>query len=178
MNDFICEKVIGKGGFSKVFLVRKKLSGLMYAMKVLDKGMLTDQRKLKQIENERKIMNITDHPFIVKLYWAFQTNTTMNFVMDLCVGGELFYRLKKEKRLMEERAKYYFIELLLAFEYLHSKNIVYRDLKPENVLIDIDGHVKIADFGLSKVVKNQRTNSFCGSPEYMSPEMLKGEGHD
>lgn len=83
MNDFILEKVIGKGGFSKVFLVRKKSSGLMYAMKVLDKAMLTDQRKLKQIENERRIMNLIDHPFIVKLYWAFQTNTTLNFVMDL-----------------------------------------------------------------------------------------------
>lgn len=89
--------VIGKGGFSKVFLVRKKSSGLMYAMKVLDKNMLTDQRKLKQIENERKIMNLINHPFIVKLYWAFQTNTTLNFVMDFCVGGELFYRLKQEK---------------------------------------------------------------------------------
>ena len=75
--------VIGKGGFSKVFLVRKKSSGLMYAMKVLDKTLLTDQRKLKQIENERRIMNLIDHPFIVRLYWAFQTNTTLNFVMDL-----------------------------------------------------------------------------------------------
>ena len=150
----------------------------MYAMKVLDKAMLTDQRKLKQIENERRIMNLIDHPFIVKLYWAFQTNTTLNFVMDLWVGGELFYRLKKEKRLPEEHAKFYLIELLLAFEYLHNKNIVYRDLKPENVLIDVDGHVKLADFGLSKEIKNRNTNSFWGSPEYMSPEMLRGDGHD
>jgi hypothetical protein len=83
LSDFILEKVIGKGGFSKVFLVRKKSSGLMYAMKVLDKATLTDSRKLKQIENERKIMSVTEHPFIVKLYWAFQTTTTLNFVMDL-----------------------------------------------------------------------------------------------
>lgn len=122
----------------------------MYAMKVLDKNLLNDSRKVKQIENERKIMDLTSHPFIVKLYWAFQTNTTLNFVMDLWVGGELFYRLKTEKRLIEKRAKFYFIELLLAFEYLHGIGIVYRDLKPENVLIDIDGHVKLADFGLSK----------------------------
>lgn len=147
-------------------------------MKVLDKSLLTDQRKLKQIENERLIMNLTNHPFIVKLYWAFQTNTTLNFVMDLCVGGELFYRLKQAKRLNEKEAKFYMVELLLAFEFLHSKNIVYRDLKPENVLIDIDGHIKLADFGLSKVIKNKHSSSFCGSPEYMSPEMLRGETHD
>ncbi|CAI2384367.1 unnamed protein product [Moneuplotes crassus] len=178
LNDFILEKVIGKGGFSKVFLVRKKSSGFMYAMKVLDKNMATDQRKLKQIENERKIMQITNHPFIVKLYWAFQTYTTLNFVMDLCVGGELFYQLKLHRRLDEFKAKFYIIELILAFEYLHSKNIVYRDLKPENVLIDIDGHIKLADFGLSKQLKTSHSRSFCGSPEYMSPEMLRGESHD
>lgn len=160
LNDFMLEKVIGKGGFSKVFLVRKKSSGFMYAMKVLDKNMATDARKLKQIENERKIMQITNHPFIVKLYWAFQTYTTLNFVMDFCVGGELFYRLKKNKRLDEFTAKFYIVELILAFEYLHEKNIVYRDLKPENVLIDIDGHIKLADFGLSKQLKNHYSRSF------------------
>lgn len=147
-------------------------------MKVLDKNMLTDQRKLKQIENERKVMQSLNHPFIVKLYWAFQTNTTLNFIMDLCVGGELFYRLKNEKRLTESKTKFYLIELILAFEYLHSKNIVYRDLKPENILIDIDGHIKLADFGLSKELKRKQTQSFWGSPEYMSPEMLRGESHD
>jgi serine/threonine protein kinase len=132
----------------------------MYAMKVLDKNMLTDQRKLKQIENERKVMQSLNHPFIVKLYWAFQTNNTLNFIMDLCVGGELFYRLKNEKRLSESKTKFYLVELILAFEYLHSKNIVYRDLKPENILIDIDGHIKLADFGLSKELKKRQTQSF------------------
>jgi serine/threonine protein kinase len=90
----------------------------------------------------------------------------------------LFYRIKHEKQISESIAKFYFIELLLAFEYLHGKNIVYRDLKPENVLIDIDGHIKLADFGLSKEIKNNQTHSFCGSPEYMTPEMLRGDSHD
>lgn len=97
-------------------------------------------------------------------------------MMDLCAGGELFYLLHIKGRLNESQAKFYFAEILLGLEYIHSKGIVYRDLKPENVLLDIDGHLKLADFGLSKVLqtKDCLTNSFCGSPEYMSPEMLLG----
>ena len=99
--------------------------------------------------------------------------------MDLCAGGELFYLLHQRGRMTAKQAKFYFAEILLGLEYIHSKGIVYRDLKPENVLIDIDGHIKLADFGLSKVLPSQDalTNSFCGSPEYMSPEMLLGFGH-
>lgn len=99
--------------------------------------------------------------------------------MDLCAGGELFYLLHRKGKMKEAAAKFYFAEILLGLEYIHKKGIVYRDLKPENVLIDIDGHIKLADFGLSKVLfsHDSLTNSFCGSPEYMSPEMLTGIGH-
>jgi len=99
--------------------------------------------------------------------------------MDACTGGELFYHLSRLKSLSEEEAKFYFAEILLGIEYLHSLNIVYRDIKPENILLDVDGHVRIADFGLSKIIPpRQRSYSFCGSPEYMSPEMLACIGHD
>lgn len=99
--------------------------------------------------------------------------------MDLCTGGELFYHLSRNKKLSEFASKFYFVEILLGLEHLHSLDIVYRDVKPENILLDIDGHVRIADFGLSKVIPpRQRSFSFCGSPEYMSPEMLACIGHD
>ena len=99
--------------------------------------------------------------------------------MDVCTGGELFYHLSKLKRLTEQAAKFYFSEILLGLEHLHSLNIVYRDIKPENILLDIDGHIRIADFGLSKIIPpRQKSFSFCGSPEYMSPEMLACVGHD
>jgi serum/glucocorticoid-regulated kinase 2 len=100
-------------------------------------------------------------------------------VIDLCTGGEIFFHLGKVAKFSEEHAKFYFAELLLGLEYLHAKDIVYRDIKPENILIDIDGHVKIADFGLSKIIhKKEKSYSFCGSPEYMCPEILKAIGHD
>ena len=99
--------------------------------------------------------------------------------MDLCAGGELFYLLHLKGRMAESMAKFYFAEILLGLEYIHKQGVAYRDLKPENVLIDIDGHIKLADFGLSKNLPtpDSLTNSFCGSPEYMSPEMLMGYGH-
>jgi serum/glucocorticoid-regulated kinase 2 len=99
--------------------------------------------------------------------------------MDVCTGGELFFHLSRLKKLPEQTAKFYFAEILLGLEHLHSLNIVYRDVKPENILLDIDGHIRIADFGLSKIIPpRQRSFSFCGSPEYMSPEMLACVGHD
>jgi serum/glucocorticoid-regulated kinase 2 len=116
---------------------------------------------------------------LIKLHWAFQSPDELFFVMDVCTGGELFYHLSKLKRLSEHAAKFYFAEILLGLEHLHSLNIVYRDIKPENILLDIDGHIRIADFGLSKIIPHlHKSYSFCGSPEYMSPEMLACVGHD
>ena len=93
--------------------------------------------------------------------------------MDLCTGGEVFFHLSRLKSFSENQARFYFAEILLGLEYLHNKNIVYRDIKPENILVDLEGHIRIADFGLAKVIpKRTKSHSFCGSPEYMSPEML------
>ncbi len=148
-------------------------------MKVVDKEPLEKENKVKQILNEKRIMEKLEHPFIVKLYWSFQSKKKLQFVMDFCAGGELFYHLHNVGRLTEAQAKFYFVEVVLGIEYLHQHAIIYRDLKPENVLLDIDGHVRLADFGLSKegVTLDLSTNSFCGSPEYMSPEMLQQCGH-
>ena len=147
-------------------LVRHKYSGMLYAMKVIEKEFLVKGNKVDQIINERKIMSCLDNPFIVKLYWAFQSEKCLHFVMELCAGGEFFYHLNKIGLLNELHAKFYFAEIIIALEYLHANSIVYRDLKPENVLIDLDGHIKLADFGLSKkgISLINPTHSFCGSP--------------
>jgi serine/threonine protein kinase len=162
-----------------VILVRKKDTGRLYAMKIMRKDKLLRENKIKPIINERTIMEKLDHPFIVKLYWSFQSKTELFFVMDICTGGEMFFHLGKVQKFTEDQARFYFAELLEGLEFIHNLDIVYRDIKPENILVDLDGHVKIADFGLSKIIpKKERSYSFCGSPEYMCPEILMGLGHD
>lgn len=145
----------------------------------MDKGFVKNEDKVVQILTEKDIMVQMAHPFIVKLHWAFQTEKKLHLVMDLCPGGELFFHLHNLGRFTEDQARFYFGEILLGIEYLHQNGIIYRDLKPENILLDIDGHIRLTDFGLSKqgISHSGQTYSFCGSPEYMSPEMLRGQGH-
>lgn len=119
-----------------------------------------------------------DHPFIIALRYAFQTKAKLYMVFDFVCGGELFQHLKKVEFFPEERAKFYAAEILLALEFLHKKKVVYRDLKPENVLLDLDGHVKITDFGLAKEISAGKTSSFCGTDEYLAPEIILNEPYN
>ena len=118
------------------------------------------------------------HPFVIRLLSAFHSDEYLHFVVDFCSGGELFYLLQNKRLFSEDEAMFYFAEILLGLEYIHDQNVLYRDLKPENIFIDIDGHIKLADFGLSKVQKAGCLNeTYCGSAEYMSPEMLNGDNY-
>ena len=112
------------------------------------------------------------HPFVTQLYSSFETKEYLVFAMEYCHGGELFNLLRRVRRMEEEQAKFYFLETLAALQHLHSQKILYRDLKPENIIIDWEGHLRLADYGLSKIMEQGRTHSFCGSAEYMAPEML------
>ena len=122
---------------------------------------------------------MVNHPFVVKLHYAFQSSENLYFVTDFLNGGELFFHLCNEIRFAEDRARFYAAEMVLALEHLHSNGIIYRDLKPENVLLDSEGHLKLTDFGLSKVKQpvDGQTNTFCGTPEYLAPEVIKANGH-
>ncbi|CAD8089331.1 unnamed protein product [Paramecium sonneborni] len=179
LKDFEFIRCIGVGGFSKVYLVREKKTGLFYAMKLIEKKPIMQQNKQNIIQNERDIMYNLNHPFIVKMQYAFESRRYLVFVLEYCSGGELFYLLRKVKRMSEEEAFFYFAEICLGMKNLHDNNIIYRDIKPENILIDFDGHIRIADFGLSKphMENEDVAYSFCGSPEYMAPEMLLKQGH-
>ncbi|KAJ3108958.1 Ribosomal protein S6 kinase beta-2 [Phlyctochytrium planicorne] len=171
LEDFDLLQVIGKGAYGKVYLVRKKRTGRLFAMKVLRKASITLHTKTAEhTQNERSILEQIQHPFIVKLWYAFQTPVKLFLILGYASGGELFTHLANEKMFSEDVAAFYIGELLLALEHLHSLGIIYRDLKPENVLLDHEGHVVLTDFGLSKVALE--TNTICGTTEFVAPEVL------
>lgn len=176
-EDFEVLRLIGKGTFGQVYQVRKRDTGRIYAMKVLSKKVIVQKKEVAHTLGERNILvrtATTDSPFIVGLKFSFQTPTDLYLVTDYMSGGELFWHLQKEGRFEEERAKFYIAELILALEHLHNHDIVYRDLKPENILLDANGHIALCDFGLSKanLAANATTNTFCGTTEYLAPEVL------
>jgi len=177
-DDFELLTVIGKGSFGKVMQVRKKDDGKIYAMKVLRKDTIVARKQVAHTKAEKNILMKIQHPFIVNLNYAFQTKDKLYMILDYINGGELFFHLKKEGRFAESRVKLYAAEIVCALAHLHSLDIVYRDLKPENILLDSDGHICITDFGLSKKLEaDGGTHTFCGTPEYLAPEVLKGHGH-
>uniref|UniRef100_A0A8C1K1M6 non-specific serine/threonine protein kinase n=1 Tax=Cyprinus carpio TaxID=7962 RepID=A0A8C1K1M6_CYPCA len=180
-SQFELLKVLGQGSYGKVFLVRKirgSDTGQLYAMKVLKKATLKVRDRVRS-KMERDILAEVNHPFIVKLHYAFQTEGKLYLILDFLRGGDLFTRLSKEVMFTEEDVKFYLAELALALDHLHSLGIIYRDLKPENILLDEEGHIKVTDFGLSKeaIDHDKRAYSFCGTIEYMAPEVVNRRGH-
>uniref|UniRef100_A0A672N268 non-specific serine/threonine protein kinase n=1 Tax=Sinocyclocheilus grahami TaxID=75366 RepID=A0A672N268_SINGR len=178
MSDISC---LHHGDRLKVFLVRKLMgpdAGQLYAMKVLKKASLKVRDRVRT-KMERDILVEVNHPFIVRLHYAFQTEGKLYLILDFLRGGDVFTRLSKEVMFTEEDVKFYLAELALALDHLHNLGIVYRDLKPENILLDEAGHIKLTDFGLSKesVDQDKKAYSFCGTVEYMSPEVVNRRGH-
>lgn len=179
VDSFDLLKVLGRGSFGKVMLVRKKDTGQIYAMKILKKSMIIARQQVDHTRAERKILEALQHPFLMGLRFAFQTSTKLYLVMDYYKGGELFFHLKNKRRFSEAEAKIFVAEVAAALGHLHSLSFIYRDLKPENILMDEHGHVCLTDFGLSKDVDpdNPEATTFCGTPEYLAPEILRGGGH-
>uniref|UniRef100_A0A8C2E128 non-specific serine/threonine protein kinase n=1 Tax=Cyprinus carpio TaxID=7962 RepID=A0A8C2E128_CYPCA len=178
-SQFELLKVLGQGSFGKVFLVRKLMgpdAGQLYAMKVLKKASLKVRDRVRT-KMERDILVEVNHPFIVKLHYAFQTEGKLYLILDFLRGGDVFTRLSKEVMFTEEDVKFYLAELALALDHLHNLGIVYRDLKPEKY--DRCAAVPFPDFGLSKesVDQDKKAYSFCGTVEYMAPEVVNRRGH-
>jgi len=180
IKDFDLLNVVGKGSFGKVLQVRKKDTGKIYAMKVLNKKTILERNELEHTKAEKNILQKLVHPFLVNLVYAFQTADKLYFIMDYINGGELFYHLQKEEKFTDDRVRFYCAEIICGLEYLHNSHVLYRDLKPENILLTEDGHICMTDFGISKeglVSDNDRTVTFCGTPEYLAPEILQGKSY-
>uniref|UniRef100_A0A2R8ZZR2 Ribosomal protein S6 kinase n=1 Tax=Pan paniscus TaxID=9597 RepID=A0A2R8ZZR2_PANPA len=177
-------RVLGKGGYGKVFQVRKVTganTGKIFAMKVLKKAMIVRNAKdTAHTKAERNILEEVKHPFIVDLIYAFQTGGKLYLILEYLSGGELFMQLEREGIFMEDTACFYLAEISMALGHLHQKGIIYRDLKPENIMLNHQGHVKLTDFGLCKesIHDGTVTHTFCGTIEYMAPEILMRSGHN
>lgn len=182
-QDFELKKVLGKGGYGKVFQVKKTTgadANSYFAMKVLKKASIVrNQKDTAHTRAERNILEAVRHPFIVELVYAFQTGGKLYLILEYLSGGELFMHLEREGIFLEDTTCFYLCEIILALEHLHNLGIIYRDLKPENVLLDAQGHVKLTDFGLCKehIQEGIVTHTFCGTIEYMAPEILTRSGH-
>ena len=178
LEDFEIIKLIGRGSYGKVHLVKYKNTNEYYAMKSLKKDILLDQDQIECTLLEKKILQTLDYPFLVGMVFCFQTEERIYFVMPFVRGGELFQHLRHEKYFKEEKVKFYAAIIGLSLDYLHNNEIVYRDVKPENILIDEDGYLKLVDFGLAKILEgDEKATSFCGTPEYLAPEIIQGKGH-
>ena len=179
-NDFEPIKLLGTGSFGRVLLVRFKSKDTLYAMKILSKNQIKIKHQEEHTKTERDLMVKINNPFIVNIKFAFQDDSKLYIVSDFMQGGDMFYHLHSQKKFEESRAKFYAIELILGLEYLHKNSMIYRDLKPENILMDSKGHLKISDFGLSKILDSpdDKAYTLCGTPQYLAPEILKNKGYD
>lgn len=189
--------MLGKGTYGKVILCREKATAKLYAIKILKKEVIIQKDEVAHTITESRVLQTTNHPFLIvgfilnllflslllnilffhlqSLKYSFQTNDRLCFVMQYVNGGELFFHLSRKRVFSEERTRFYGAEIISALGYLHSQSIIYRDLKLENLLLDKDGHIKIADFGLCKedITYGRTTRTFCGTPEYLAPEVLE-----
>ncbi|EDO19622.1 hypothetical protein Kpol_1018p162 [Vanderwaltozyma polyspora DSM 70294] len=179
IDDFDLLKVIGKGSFGKVIQVRKKDTQKIYALKAIRKAYIVSKSEVTHTLAERTVLSKVDCPFIVPLKFSFQSPEKLYLVLAFINGGELFFHLQKEGRFSLSRSRFYAAELLCALETLHKFDVIYRDLKPENILLDYQGHIALCDFGLCKLNMKDKdqTDTFCGTPEYLAPELLLGQGY-
>jgi len=178
-DSFEILRVVGQGAFGKVYQVQKKDTGEVLAMKVMKKARILQRNHAEYMRTERDVLTRVDHPYIVTLRYSFQTPEKLYLLLDFINGGHLFFQLYRAGIFEEDLARIYTAEIVLALTHLHSVGIMHRDLKPENILLDSEGHVRLTDFGLAKadIDDETRTNSLCGTIDYMAPEIINAKGH-
>ncbi|XP_060056774.1 protein kinase C zeta type [Erinaceus europaeus] len=178
LQDFDLIRVIGRGSYAKVLLVRLKKNDQIYAMKVVKKELVHDDEDIDWVQTEKHVFEqASSNPFLVGLHSCFQTTSRLFLVIEYVNGGDLMFHMQKQRKLPEEHARFYAAEICIALNFLHERGIIYRDLKLDNVLLDADGHIKLTDYGMCKegLGPGDTTSTFCGTPNYIAPEILRGE---
>ncbi|ESO89925.1 hypothetical protein LOTGIDRAFT_124219, partial [Lottia gigantea] len=181
LDDFEMLRVIGRGSYAKVLQVEHKKTKRIYAMKVIKKELVNDDEDIDWVQTEKHVFETaTNYPFLVGLHSCFMTASRLFFVIEFVNGGDLMFHMQRQRRLPEEHARFYAAEICLALNFLHERGIVYRDLKLDNVLLDSEGHIKLTDYGMCKegLGNGETTGTFCGTPNYIAPEILRGEDYD
>jgi len=176
LEDFHLLNTIGKGTFARVCLCKQDTSPDYFALKVMSKDHLIKLDQVEHVISEKDILERVRHPFLVELLWSHQDSSFLYMLFPYVVGGELFTYLRRAGKFSPSSVLFYSAEIVSALDYLHSMGVIYRDLKPENLLLDGEGHLKIIDFGLAKLVMDE-TWTVCGTPEYLAPEIIQGDGH-
>mmetsp|Transcript_10092 Transcript_10092/g.29732 ORF Transcript_10092/g.29732 Transcript_10092/m.29732 type:complete len:454 (+) Transcript_10092:114-1475(+) len=181
LDDYILKDTLGTGSFGRVRLVQYKKDNSYYALKILKKSEVIYLKQVDHIKMEKAILEVIEHPFIVNLFGSFQDPMNLYLMMEYVIGGEFFSHLRKAGRFPNETARFYAAEIVLAFEHLHTQSIIYRDLKPENLLLDEQSNLKISDFGLSALYGTDQDSTLlkttCGTPNYVAPEVLADNGY-
>jgi len=175
-TDLELRRILGVGTFGRVKLVVHKPTGEAYALKCMRKAQVVATKQQSHVLNEKKILAMMEHPFILALVQTYQDNGELYMLIELSLGGELFTLLAKRAPLFDQPAKFYAASVVSMFSYMHNLKVIYRDLKPENLLLDKDGYLKLVDFGFAKIL-NDRTWTLCGTPEYLAPEIILNKGH-
>ncbi|KAL3520807.1 hypothetical protein ACH5RR_018956 [Cinchona calisaya] len=184
VQDFELGKIYGVGSYSKVVRAKKRDTGTIYALKIMDKKFITKENKTAYVKLERIVLDQLDHPGVVRLFFTFQDTYSLYMALESCEGGELFDQITRKGRLSEDEARFYAAEVVDALEYIHGVGLIHRDIKPENLLLTADGHIKIADFGSVKPMQDSRITvlpnaasddkacTFVGTAAYVPPEVL------
>jgi len=177
VNNFVFHYVIGRGGFGKVWKVEKKNQKIPFAMKEMSKARVISKKSVSSVMNERQLLSILSHPFLVNMKFAFQDRENLYLIMDLLTGGDLRYHISRKKRFTEEQTKFFMASILIGFEYIHNQGIIHRDIKPENLVFEKNGYLRITDFGIARMWRPDNASDTSGTPGYMAPEVMCRQNH-